>query len=324
MSREYALEVPLEDRASFGKRPIKSRHNMQEMGIFKDQEIIDLLSEYPRSKLRVWSSGADPMSFGEWQPVETTGVSGEEMFECLMKGRLWINLQRIDVLDESYARMSKSFYEALEEQCPHYKVDYIHSYVLLSSPNAFVYLHLDAYENFFWCVRGGKKFDLYPTNEGTIIGQGLMEDICAGEDDFFEYRPEYGWLRREYHVVPGDMMSWPQHSPHQVFNNDQLNVGYGTFHGTAAGERCVLNYVASRYLRENMPWLHGRVKDGSLPTAIRRDIYRLARRLGLVKPLPPTEFWASVILDSRSPDGIKPLSHGPVLAECSRLSRGAT
>jgi len=288
------------------------------MATYDDQSLIDLLERHPRTGLRAWTSGDDPKKFSDWQPVDTTGLNGEELFECLMHGRLWINMQRIDQHYENHRDASAELYRQLSEQCPHFKVEYIHSYLLLSSPKAFVYLHLDSYENFFWCIRGGKTFHLYPRDDERMVSQELMEDICSGADDFFEYRPEYDSMRTEYTVSPGDMLSWPQNSPHQVFNNGELNVGLGTFHGTQEGQQRVLNYASSWYFRNQMPLLHGTVRHGSVPTKLRSFGYRVARKIGHAQPRPATDFWAHYRLNPKEPNCLERIPNGPVLAECSR------
>ena len=318
-----AVHVAPGDRATFGQRPIKVQHELQHGTLFDNGALIELLTRYPRERIRVWWAGTDPTQLADWQPVDTTGVSGAEMFTCLMKGRLWINLQRVDLVDDRFARLSQGLYSSLSAQCPQFKTDYVHSYVLLSSPKAFVYLHLDSYENFFWCVRGGKTFHLYPPNDRRMVSQALMEDICAGADDFFPYNPSFEALRQVYQVVPGEMMSWPQPSSHQVFNNDEINIGYGTFHGTSQGHRYVLDFTASRYFRDHWPQLHGPVRHDTLAALLRRNAYRVARRLGVVSEPPATLFWACLRLDPAAPEGIVVLDDGPILAECSRVTRDA-
>jgi len=213
--------------------------------------------------------------------------------------------------------LATRLYADLSEQCPQFSPTYIHSYILVSSPNAVVYLHLDSYENLLWLVRGGKEMHLFLPADRRMVDDSLMEDICSGADDFFAYDPSYEDFGRTYHLTAGEFMSWPQHSPHWVRNNDQLNVGLGTFHGTVDGERRTLDYVANGYFRQRWPLLAGTVRHGSVSALARRTAFRMMRRFKGVPARPATEFWAKHQLDPDSRIGTRLLTDGPRLAEYS-------
>ena len=317
---ELKVSVPDEYRAHFSRDLIRGSHNLGSIFNFDDAGLVEILESYPRNRMRVWTTGTEPVNFKSWQSVDTTGLTGTEIFECLRKGKLWINLQRIDLVNFRFKAASQRLYAQLVEQCPGFAPLYIHSYLLISSPGTVVYLHLDAYENMLWVVRGGKEFHLFPPADRRMVSLESMEDICAGADDFFQYDAEYEKFGRVENLHPGDVMTWAQNSPHWIRNNDDINVGLGTFHGTAIGQKRVTNYLASRFFRERLRWLHGDVCHGALLTETRQLIFRALRKTFNQTSAPKTQFWAQYRLDPDARDGIRPLVNGAVLTEYSRLN----
>ena len=163
-----------------------------------------MLNEIPRNHLRVYTSMGDDMPLSSWTIVDTSGVSGEEIYQCLERGRIWINIQRIDQLDGQYKRLSELLYSSLSRQLDNFKPSYIHTYLLLSSPGVAVNYHLDAYENFFWCLKGKKTFYLFDVEKHPeLCSQHSLEDICAGADDFIAYRPEFHQLSQRIEIEEG-------------------------------------------------------------------------------------------------------------------------
>jgi hypothetical protein len=268
-----------QQRGTIGRVPNVATHALNRLDWFGDEQLVDLFDHFPRNRLRVWQSRANLKNFTDWEPVDTTGVSGHEMLECLYKGSLWFNFQRIDLVDRRFDSLSSRLYREIGEQSKDFSVDFIHSYLLVSSPNAMVYLHLDAYENMLFVIRGNKKFYLYPPADSRMIALETLEDICAGGEDFFEYHAEFDNWAKTFSIGPGQFFSWPQHSPHRTSNNDELSVSLGTFHGTRAGIKRVEQLTADRYFRTSFPTLPFATAAGKL-LDVKRFGYRVARRLG--------------------------------------------
>lgn len=316
---DFTVHVPEEDRPLFGSKAIKSRHNLHETNFFGDDELVEILDNIPRRNLRVWTADHRSKDSSAYMYVDTTGVSGKEILECVKKGEFWINLQRVDKFFDQFKTVSRKLYEDLARQCPHFNVDFTHSYILLSSPNIYFQLHVDSYENMFWCVRGGKHFYLYPPANPRVASREFMEDICAGvREDFLPHVEANRSLRKEIPILPGDLLSWPHHSPHEFVNNDEFNVGLGTFHGTRVGAKRILNYQASRYFRENFPLFRGSIRHDSLSMTMRRNLYRGMRKIGRLPETKKIDFWTNFRLDPEQSNCISKIENGPVLAECSR------
>ena len=315
---EATVQVPENDREFFGTKPIISKHNLHTTPYFNDAELIEILDNIPRSHLRVWSGDPELHDFSSYMYVDTTGIRGKDILDCAKRGEFWVNLQRVDRFFHTFKRLSDELYGSLTAQCPHLEVTFIHSYILLSSPRMYFQLHVDSYENMFWCVRGGKDFYLYPPSDERVAPQEFMEDICAGvREDFLPRVKENESLRKEFSILPGDLLSWPQHSPHEFINNDQFNVGLGTFHGTEDSMKRVVDYQASRYFREHWPLLRGPIDHGSLGMTFRRNLYRGIAKIHRPPAEKRVEFWTNYRLDPEQPNCMAKIHNGPVLAECS-------
>ena len=312
------VHVNEEDRPYFSQKAIRSAHRINEVENFDKDRVVDVLSSIPRTHLRVYASLGDDMPLTSWQLVDTACVSGAEIYDCLERGRFWINIQRIDQLDERYKTLSANLYADLGKQIAGFAPEYIHSYLLLSSPRTAVNFHLDAYENFFWCIKGTKSFHLYDIDSPVIFSQKHLEEICAGADDFIPYREEFESHSRVIELQPGEMLSWKQHSPHYTVNHDELNIGLGTFHGTPESYRRVQNFVASDYFRRKFPLLHGSVKHEHLGTALRRNIYGAIQKFWPRPHAAKTVFTTDLRLDPAAACCFTKIESGPVVAECNR------
>jgi hypothetical protein len=307
-------------RNGLGLAPNVSQHSLNRLAWFADDDLVDLFDNYPRERLRVWQSRANLQKYTDWEPVDTTGITGREMLECLYKGSLWFNFQRIDLVDERYRRVSERLYGEIAQECRNFSVDFIHSYLLVSSPRAMVYLHLDAYENLLFVIRGGKIFHLYPTAERRMVPLEMLEDICSGSEDFFEYRSEFEQWAKVYTLEPGQFLSWPQHSPHRTRNNDELSVCLGTFHGTPAGIRRAEQLAADRFFRLNAPWLPFAKSLGRMLDA-KRFGYRVIRKLGAEAKTPKEPVLARARLSATAPTGVTRIEGDPVVPEFARLAQ---
>lgn len=99
---EQKLIDSIEDPASIGVRPVLGQHRLCESGLFDDGSLTDLLNKYPRERLQAFTMGTDPLLWKEWQPVDTAGSSGEDLFAAVTAGRLWLNILRVDLFDHRY------------------------------------------------------------------------------------------------------------------------------------------------------------------------------------------------------------------------------
>jgi hypothetical protein len=312
-----------EDAANFGLVPWRSRHRAHELPWFNDEGLATLIDSQPRTQLRVFMSGTDPTQrHRDHQPVDTTGASGKDIVEAVKRGKLWVNLQRIDLVDDRFRKLGNQLYCEIERQCAHFRPVWINrAFLFISSPGAMVYLHADSQANMLWHMRGVKRMFIYPAYDDRIVTQSRIEEICSGGEDDLEYRHEFEPLASAFDARPGDLISWPPRAPHRVENGGDLNVSLSTFHETVEDYEKVLMHQAEYFLRGLSPWKRDLSRAILAGRRMRSIAYRVACRLGYVKGRPTKDYYAMYRIDPTSEIGVSKFSDKPVLTEHSRLVR---
>jgi hypothetical protein len=316
---ERLLDWTPERAGRFGLEPQSSRHRLHELPWWDDAGLVKLIENQPRHQLRVFQSGVDPTQrHRDHQPIDTEGASAEEILAAVKKGKLWVNLQRIDSAQRAFDELGRRLYDELQASCPHFHPVWINrSFLFISSPGAMVYLHADYQPNMLWHLRGNKTIWIYPAYDPRIVSMERMEEICAGGEDDIAYRHEFDAMGQAFSIAPGETVSWPARAPHRVVNGDNLNVSLSTFHETVEDYRRVLEHRADYLLRRRAPMAH-RLLQGRGGT-LKRLAYPAAERIGLAKGRPVKEYFASLRIDPEAPNGVREIPNGPVLTEHSRL-----
>src|SRR6266446_2634722 len=75
-----------EQVTAFGMQPIVATHRLHQLDLFSDAALLDLLENYPRDQLQAFTMGTDPLRWQDWQPVDTAGASGKQLFAAVAGG----------------------------------------------------------------------------------------------------------------------------------------------------------------------------------------------------------------------------------------------
>ena len=312
-----------EQARQFGLVAHAAKHHVHELPWFDDAGLIRLIENQPRTNLRVFQSGIDPKHrHRDHQPVDTDGVNAAEILEAVKRGKLWVNLQRIDAAQKDFDVLGRRLYSEIQAASPHFHPVWINrAFLFISSPGAMVYLHADYQPNMLWHLRGNKTIWIYPPYHKSIVSEERMQEICAGGEDDIDYDHAFDALGQPFSISPGDTVSWPARAPHRVINGENLNVSLSTFHETAEDYDRVLEHRADYLFRTRAPW--ARPLAGAAGPAFKRNVYKVCERAGLAKGRPLKEYWARIRIDPSAPAGVREIPGGPVLAEHSRLAKKA-
>jgi hypothetical protein len=309
-----------EEYRNFGKVPMVSRHDYHELPLFETQTLIALLDAYPRRHLQAYSMGTDPMRNSDWRQVDIAPeTSGADLWRAVENGRLWLNLVHIEDNRPEYRELIDSMYQHLGEHCPHLQNPRgTHSALLISSPGAQVYYHMDAEPNMLWHLRGQKDVWLYPMKVPELVPQDYLEDIYAGEiDENLPYRPEFDEQAMHCLLTPGDAASWPHNGPHRIVNVD-MNVSLATSYYTPVVYRRQYVQLANRFILRNLGIRHRSMAEDGAVASLKRMSYRMINR---IRPFKRRERSASYItdlqLDPGAPLGLRKLAE-PRLASFAR------
>jgi hypothetical protein len=289
--------------ASFGSRPIKAGHRLHESELFSDGALAGLLDRIPPDQLHAYTMGDDPGDHSLWCAVRHPGVSGHELLEAVGRGRLWLNVLRVDEVDNRYAALVQQVYAELSRLVPGFAPTSTTTTLLISSPGAIVHYHADAAPNLLWHLRGRKQVWVYPALDTRFLSTTDLQCIFAGEsDEFVPYQPGWDEYATRFDLAPGEVASWPQNAPHRVVNTDGLNVSLSTEHRTRASLRRERLWAANLLLSRRFHLPTSSTKESGPWAAAKVMSYRVLRRLSPPASVRP-EFTMVLRIDRSAPLG---------------------
>jgi hypothetical protein len=248
MSRSLLADWSPAQYQALEKEVLLARHRLHESGLFDDENLIRMLDRHPLCDLGINTMGETASRF-EWREGDRNGVPSDVLLELVERGRLWINLRNVMKHHPDCRDAVNAMYDELEARSPGFKAEQRSANLLLSSPGALVHYHLDVPVNMLWHIRGVKRVWVYPLNS-RFVSQENLEGICAGalvED--LPYDPSFDAAAEVFDVQPGQLLTWPQNTPHRVTNLEGMNVSLSTEHKSARALRQVNVHLANRFLR---------------------------------------------------------------------------
>lgn len=300
--------------ADMDRRLVVARHRLatdpDTAPLFSDATIAGMLDDYPSEWLFALTMGIDAQRPQDNERVEHAKVRGAELLDAVRRGRLWLNITNIDRVDSRFRDLTDRLYADVARAVPGFTVDESHATLLVSSPQAMVYFHVDGPPSFLWHVRGRKRVWAYPHLDERVLSRELLEDVYAGtRQEYVPYSPSFDELAQVRDLEPGDVAMWPHNAPHRVSNLDTLNVSLVTDHWTPDARRRARVYKANRFLRVRTPIPHDRL--GTLergPLAFGKvALHQLGRRLRLDEPMNKAHRPPRYRIDPSSPSGLSPL-----------------
>ncbi len=286
-----------------------SQHTYHQSELFSDEALLDLLDNYPRQWLQCYTMGSNPEKHHEWMPVHIAECSGKEILAALKKGRIWINAINIDQFKKEYAELIAAIYQKIDDHCPNIsQAKPSFSALLISSPNIQVYLHLDPDPNMLWHLKGRKKVWVYPAHDERFTPQHYVEEIIGEErHENLPYQSWFDEYAQCFELKPGELVTWPQHSPHRVENID-LNVSLTTSYGSSESRRLNGVHGANHYILKKLGIKNRSTKvDGFIPALKSFSYYALNRLKLLNKGSRLKSYVSDLKVDAKSETGLSKL-----------------
>ncbi|MEM6329916.1 MAG: hypothetical protein AAF790_06675 [Planctomycetota bacterium] len=282
-------------------------HRLAKLDLFSDEGLIETLAAHPEHALGVNTMGEDPNRPEEWREGLRDGHDAATMLEAVKQGRLWLNLRRVMDHHADYRDLINNLYDELESIKPGLKTFNRTANLLVSSPTALVYYHVDCPVNMLWHIRGAKRVWVYPLETG-VVSDETREAVLSGESaEEIAYSPELDDLAEVYDLEPGQLITWPQHTPHRVVNTSGLNISLSTEHMTR--EACRLNnvYLANRHFRKLFGGGFRSTELTGFGAWAKEAAIRLARRVPSFAPevLKGYDYPVTFALDPTAPDGVR-------------------
>lgn len=273
-----------EDYQNFGLKNQLLKHNYHKSDLFNDNALEDLLDNYPRKWLQCYTMGTDPEKHRDWTPVHIADRTGSEILEALQKGRFWVNLINIDKYNRDYTDLITNMYKKIGDNCPQItNIKSSFSALLISSPGVQVYYHLDTDANMLWHLKGVKKAWVYPAGDERFAPQSYIEDIVAQErHENIPYQTLFDEHAFHAELHAGDLVSWPQHSPHRIENVD-LNISLTTSYASKESRRLIGVHGANHHFLKKLGIENRSTKTTGLIPAIKEFSYLSLNKLGILR-----------------------------------------
>ena len=287
-----------------------AKHRLDETGLFTDDALAELIDRHPDDYLTIAAMGTDENKF-EWMTGIRDGASGKEIIQALKNGKIWVNLIQLARYHPEYSKLLNGLYDELEKNAPGFKAKHRSANLLISSPQAMVYYHLDLPINMLWHIRGEKKVWVYPHFDSRFASQRNIERAILGEmPEDMPYEKWFEDYALEFHVKPGQMITWPQNSPHRVTNLDSLCVSLSTEHRNKRAKRRVNVHLGNHYLKK-----HFGLKDLSIRPdgfkACAKEAYarvvQIADKLLSAKKMEPYVYRKRFVIDPNAELGYRML-----------------
>jgi hypothetical protein len=209
--------------ARFGKELIVAGHTLHQRPMFSDAGLADLLDRYPREAFGIHTMGTKRSDKDGFRKGTPGNLTGEQLLEAVKRGRLWINLRNANAHLPEYGALCEEMFGELDA-ANGVKTMKRDVGVLISSPNARVFYHLDIPLVTLWQIKGEKTMYVYPRG-GKFAPDPQIEAIVLREqEEEIEYDPAFDADAVPVRMTPGTVASWPQTAPHRIDNADCLNV----------------------------------------------------------------------------------------------------
>ena len=227
-----------------------AKHRLHETGVFSDESLAKMIDEHPDDAMTISTMGTDETKY-EWKIGDRNGVSGKVLLETVQRGRLWLNLRNVMDHHPKIKEVVDSIYNDIEANNSGFNTNFRSANLLISSPNALVPYHIDIPVNMLWHIRGEKRVWVYPHFDHRFVSQDIVEQVCAGEySEDVPYNPAFDDYALVYDVKPGQLLTWPQLTPHRVTNHDTMCVSMSTEHRNTRATRRINVHLANQLLRK--------------------------------------------------------------------------
>ncbi|HEY5007539.1 MAG TPA: hypothetical protein VII42_06025 [Caulobacteraceae bacterium] len=207
----------------FEKAIVRFRHSLAERPLFSDAGLIGVLNRYPREAMGIFTMGEDLEDWQSWRRGTANGLDGMALLEAVRQGRLWLNLRHANTHLPEFAALCDEI-SAEKEKRLKTRILNRDLGLLISSPNARVFYHLDVPLSSLWQVRGVKRIWFYPRGEPFTDPAWLERCVHGVAEGQMPFSSEWDAQAETFELTAGDMVTWPQNMPHRVDNGPMMNV----------------------------------------------------------------------------------------------------
>jgi hypothetical protein len=208
----------------FSHETLVVQHDLHERSMFDDAGLASLLDRYPRDRLGVFTMGHDPVDWRSWSSGSAGDLTGAQLLDSVKAGRIWLNLRATNHYLEDCAALCGEIFADKEAHIQGLKTMKRDLGVLISSPNAQVFYHLDSPLVSLWQIRGTKSVRVYAPTAPFARPEQIEAVVLKETAEQMPFDPAWDSQAKEVTLEPGMMVTWPQNAPHRIVNGPMVNV----------------------------------------------------------------------------------------------------
>jgi hypothetical protein len=253
MSQPIFAPWTADQSARWANAPVRLDHRLPEHPLYSLAALADLIEGYPRQHYSLVEMGAQGSNRRLWREGDIGRLRGSQVIEAIQRGRVWLNLRNVGQVDRRYKDVLDQIFDEVDHNVAGGYPTYNRTCgILISSPNAQVYYHIDLPGQSLWQLHGRKRVYLYP-NSAPYLTPEQLERVALYEVEVdVPYDPSYERAAQMFEIGPGEMLHWPLNAPHRVENLDCLNVSMTTEYWTQAIRRSQIINMANGILRDKV------------------------------------------------------------------------
>jgi hypothetical protein len=279
MHQPYLPQWTAQEYQALEEEILLTRHRLHESGLFSHENLIRMIDAHPIKDFSVNTMGEKPSKF-EWREGRRNGVPADVLLELVERGRLWINLRNVLKHHPACREAVDAIYDELERKNPRFEARDRSANLLISSPGAMVHYHLDVPVNMLWHIRGSKRVWVYPPFDHRFVSQEDIEGIFSNElAEDLPYDISFDKHAKVFDVQPGEMLTWPQNTPHRVQNLSGLNVSLSTEHKNPRATRRINVGLANQFLRRKLGIRCKSMSPDGVAAHCKETLARIVRRV---------------------------------------------
>ncbi len=210
-------------KQTFGTEILRADHAFDQSDLFSDDGLAELLDDYPRNELEIWSLKNGHRPEGQVLRGRAPHLSGAEIIDAVKAGNIWLNLRRANDELGALQSMADEAFNSLEAAADR-KAKNRDVSLLISSPNVDISYHLNIACIALFQLRGRKRLWVYPNDAEFAPPEHVERTVNRSLDDNLPYRREFDTHARLFDLKPGMGLTWPLFAPHRVENGNCLNV----------------------------------------------------------------------------------------------------
>lgn len=241
-----------EHAANWANSPLRLEHRLSQHPLYSLEALAELIEAYPRQHYALVEMGPQGSNRRLWREGDIGELSGAEVIGAIQRGRMWLNLRNVSQVDRRYKDVLDQIFEEVRARVPGYDTFDRTSGILISSPNAQVYYHMDLPGQSLWQLHGRKRVYLYPNSAPYLTGEQLEKIALYEVEVDIPYEESYDAAATVFEIGPGEMLHWPLNAPHRVENLDCLNVSMTTEYWTETIRRSQIINMANGILRDKI------------------------------------------------------------------------